>query len=169
MPQVSYLFPCLRTKRAKALFLTLFFLWVFSIQITVLSMIKFGSYSLAPPPPPIQGITFLGILGSVRLQPKISHNRYVSLTLFMRVVRSTKNPRSRSAERFSSQPGLVDAPDRTNPHMESHSHSSQGEQVETLNQVGGERLCRARPAATGTDQRGSSMKTKGQKGGSQPR
>lgn len=85
------------------------------------------------------------------------------MTLFMRVVRSTKNPRSRTAERFSSQPGLVDAPDKTNPHMESHSHSSQGEQV------GGERLCRARPAATGADQRGNSVKAKGQKAGSQPR
>lgn len=76
--------------------------------------------------------------------------RYVSLTLHMRVERATRNPRSRSEERFSSQPGPVDQPDRTNPHTESYVAVGEIRWRPQARWVG-EGFAEARSAPTGAD------------------
>lgn len=90
--------------------------------------------------------------------------RYVSLTLHMRVERPTRNPRSRSKERFSSQPGPVDQPDRTNPHTESYICSSWGDQVETPSQVGRGGLCRSQVSSHGGGPERQQCESRGTRG-----
>lgn len=89
------------------------------------------------------------------------------MTLHRRVERATRNPRSRSEERFSSQPGPVDQPDRTNPHTESYVAVGEIRWRPQARWVV-EGFAEARSAPTGADQRGNSVKAEGQEAGAQP-